>query len=169
LPQFLNFSIAKCAGSPYFSKYSHGYVISLFERPGGGEDQMNDLKKKNRTVTIIRLIARILSIISIAFILIMVVPHLFFPQQSKPPTFGEIVGLFFFPFGVFIGLIVAWKSEGPGGMIAIGSVICFHVTMLITGGSLDLNPFIEGLAVPGLLFLIWWFLSRGRLETKEAG
>ncbi|NIM98662.1 MAG: hypothetical protein GTO24_11465 [candidate division Zixibacteria bacterium] len=129
---------------------------------------MNDLTNKNRTVTIIRWIARILSIISVAFLLIMVVPQLFSPQQSKPLAFGETVGLFFFPLGVCIGLIIAWKWEGLGGMIAVGGAICFHVTMLITGGSLDINPFIEALAVPGLLFLTCWLLSRGRLETKEA-
>ncbi|KPL00500.1 MAG: hypothetical protein AMJ91_04435 [candidate division Zixibacteria bacterium SM23_73_3] len=129
---------------------------------------MNDLKNKNRTISVIRWIARILSIISIAFILLMVVPQLFCPQETNPLTLGEIVGLFFFPFGVFIGLIIAWKWEGLGGMIAVGSVICFHVTMLISGGSLDINPFIEGTAVPGLLFLICWLLSRDRLETKEA-
>jgi hypothetical protein len=134
----------------------------------GGEVQMNDLKSKNRTVTIIRWIARILSIMSVAFLLIMVVPQLLNPQQSKTLTFGEIVGLFFFPLGVCVGLIIAWKWEGQGGVIAVGSVICFHVTMLITGGSLDINPFIEGLAVPGVLFLICWFLSRRRLETREA-
>lgn len=129
---------------------------------------MNDSRGKNPTVTIIRRIARILSVISVAFLLIMVVPQLFSSQQSRPLTFGETVGLFFFPFGVCVGLIIAWKWEGLGGIIAVGSVICFHVIMLITGGSLDINPFIEGLAVPGVLFLISWFLSHGRLETKEA-
>ncbi len=129
---------------------------------------MNDSGSKNPTVTTIRRIARILSIISVALLLIMVIPQLFSPQQSKPLTFGETVGLFFFPFGVIIGLIAAWKWEGLGGIIAVGSVICFHLTMLITGGSPDLNPFIEGLAVPGVLFLVCWFLSRARLETKEA-
>jgi len=129
---------------------------------------MNDSKNKNRKVVIIRWIARIWSIASIAFLLFMVIGHLFGSEQSNPPTFGEMVGLFFFPLGVFIGLIIAWKWEGLGGMIAIGSIICFHVTMLITGGSLDINPFIDGVAASGLLFLVCWLLSRGRLETKEA-
>jgi hypothetical protein len=78
-----------------------------------------------------------------------------------------MVGLFFFPFGVFIGLIIAWRWEGLGGMIAISSIIGFHVTMLISGGSLDINLFIDGVAAPGLLFLGCWFLSRGRLEIKQ--
>lgn len=129
---------------------------------------MKDSKNKNRTVTIIRWIARIWSIASIAFLLVMVIGHLFGSEQSNPPTFGEMVGLFFFPFGVFIGLIIAWKWEGLGGMIAIGSIIGFHMTMLILGRSLDINPFIDGVAAPGFLFLICWFLSRGRLKIKEA-
>lgn len=129
---------------------------------------MNNSKNKNRAVTIIRWIARSWSILSIAFLLLMFIGETFFTSgESNPITFRDMVGLIFFPFGLCIGLIIAWKWEELGGMIAIGSTIGFHVTMLISSGSLDINPFIEGTAAPGLLFLICWLLSRGQLETKE--
>lgn len=129
---------------------------------------MNGPKNKNMTVIIMRWIARILGSAGVALVMLFVIAHLFNPEGSGSPTFGEAVGLFFFPFGVCLGLIIAWKWEGLGGMITIVSIVGFHLTMLAVGGSLDINLFIDALAAPGFLFLIAWFLSRGSSKLKEA-
>lgn len=127
---------------------------------------MDDVRKNDWIVITIRWIARIWGSIGAAFLLFMTIGSLLGPENL--PTFGEWIQLLFFPFGVSIGLIAAWKWEGVGGLIAIGSVIVFHGTMLISHGRLDLNPFIDGIAAPGLLFLICWLLSRERSGISEA-
>ena len=105
-------------------------------------------------------IARISSLGSIAFLLFMVGGHLFGSEPSSgTPTFGEMIALSFFPLGVIIGLITAWKWDGLGGMIAVGSIISFHLTMFILHEKPSFDPLIDALAAPGLLFLLSWFLS----------
>jgi hypothetical protein len=132
-----------------------------------GQNQMNELKNKNRIVIVIRWVARILGGVGVALMMLFVIAHLFSPEGYGSPAFGEAVGLFFFPFGVCLGLIIAWKWEGLGGLVAVGSIIGFHLTMLAVGGSLDINAFIDGFAVPGLLFLIAWFLSRASSGLRK--
>jgi hypothetical protein len=57
-----------------------------------------------------------------------------------------------------VGLGIAWKWEGFGGCIAIGGIICYQM----------IDPSISKLAgqllfaVPGLLFILYWLLSRGQ-------
>ena len=105
-------------------------------------------------------IARISSLGSIAFLLFMVGGHLFGSEPSSgTPTFGEMIALSFFPLGVIIGLITAWKWDGLGGMIAVGSIIGFHLTMFMLHEKPSFDPLIDALAAPGLLFLLSWFLS----------
>jgi hypothetical protein len=55
----------------------------------------------------------------------------------------ELIGLFFFPCGLIVGLALAWYRELLGGLIAVGSVVCFYVIYegLLHGGW------------PG-----WWFI-----------
>jgi hypothetical protein len=63
-----------------------------------------------RGVTVIRWIARIWSIASIGFVLLMFVGSAiaegFDPAQFTP---RDLIGLFFFPFGVCLGMILAWR------------------------------------------------------------
>ena len=90
----------------------------------------------------------------------MVGGHLFGSEPlSGTPTFGEMIALSFFPLGVIIGLITAWKWDGLGGMIAVGSIIGFHLTMFMLHEKPSFDLLIDALASPGLLFLLSWFLS----------
>ena len=102
---------------------------------------MKDSKKQNRFLQVLRWFARIWSILSLAFLLL------------------------FFGSSIFssIGTILAWKWEGPGGIIAIGSIISFHLQMLFTHENLDFSLVIELLAAPGILFILYWLLSRKRI------
>ena len=116
---------------------------------------------KNLTLTILRWIARIWSYIVVAFIVLFVGAH-FFESGSGIGSMAleDAIAFAFFPIGLTVGLIIAWWKEGLGGLIATGSIIGFHLTMLIVGGKPDFVLLIELLAVPGPLFIIYWLLSR---------
>jgi len=70
---------------------------------------------RERGVTIVRWSARVWSIASVGFVLLMFVgsglAEGFNPAQF---AFRDLVGLFFFPFGVCLGMILAWRWEGLG-------------------------------------------------------
>jgi len=123
------------------------------------EDEKNVVSHKNLTLLILRWIARIWSYIVVAFIVLFVGAHLF-GSEGIGLKLDEAIAFTFFPIGLTVGLIIAWWKEGLGGIIATGSIIAFHLTMLIVGGNPDFVFLIELLAVPGPLFIICWLLSR---------
>ena len=124
---------------------------------------MNDSKNQNLVVTIIRWVARIWSILSLAFLLLFFGASIFSSIGAATFVFKDVLRFVFFPIGLTMGLIIAWKWEGLGGIIAIGSIIGFHLQMLVIHGKPDFVLFIELLAAPGILFILYWILSRKRV------
>ncbi|MCK5103502.1 MAG: hypothetical protein KAQ79_02560 [Cyclobacteriaceae bacterium] len=132
------------------------------------------MKNLKRIATIIRLIARIWGSLILLFLLFFVGGHvfvaLFGPEGSSDGGFnstGEMLTFyFFFPVGTMIGLAIAWKWEGLGGLITVGAII----GLFIMRPDLILHPFFIGMGIIGLLFIVYWVLTRGRqLETAEIG
>ena len=120
------------------------------------------MKSKSRLVTIIRWIARILGVLFIAFFLLMFIgEELSSNQETNPIAARELIGLVFV-FVYFVGLILAWKWEGLGGIIAAIGLIAFAI---LIPNALIL-AFV--MAVPAILFLICWFLSRSKPEPEAA-
>jgi len=128
---------------------------------------MNAEKKenvhKNLMLIILRWTARIWSYIVVTFIVLFVGASLFESGVGSMSS-GEAIAFAFFPIGLTIGLIIAWWKEGLGGIIATGSIIAFHLIMLIVNSKPDFVLFIELLAVPGPLFIIYWLLSRKKKQ-----
>ena len=118
---------------------------------------MNDVKRKKE---IIKWIARIWSILSLAFLLLFFGGSIFSSGEDDTFAIKDIFQFVFFPIGLSIGLILAWKWEGLGGIIAIASIIGFHLQMFIKNGEIYFTLIIELLAVPGILFILYWLLSR---------
>ena len=89
----------------------------------------------------LRWIARLLSIGSIGFILLFV-----FGESSDwlSVRAQDLVGLIFFPFGLMLGLVLGWRREFSGGIIAVGSIALFYL--------------VYGLAINRAIFTGWWFL-----------
>jgi hypothetical protein len=83
----------------------------------------------------------------------------FNPAQFTP---RDWVGLFFFPFGVCLGIVMAWRWEGLGGSITVGSLMAFYAALWVMGSRLPGGPYFALVAAPGVLFLICWLLSRYR-------
>jgi len=128
------------------------------------------MKNLKRIATIIRLIARIWGSLILLFLLFFVGAHIFGPEGAGDGGFnstGEMLTFyFFFPVGTMIGLAIAWKWEGLGGLITVGAII----GLFIVRPDLIPHPFFIGMGIIGLLFLAYWILNRGRqLEIAEIG
>ena len=120
---------------------------------------------KVKIVKGIRLIARVLGSLSVMFLLFMIIGNLIPLLNGPEETFGggfkstrEFVSFLFFPVSILIGLSLAWKWDGLGGIITIGGMIAFFILR----PDLISNLFMISLPAPGLLFLIYWILSRGQ-------
>jgi len=116
-----------------------------------------------RNIATIRRIARIWSIASVGFILLMFIGSgLAEGFNLAQFTSRDLVGLFFFPFGVGLGMIVAWRREGLGGGITVGSLLAFYAALWAMDGRFPRGPWFALVAAPGVLFLACWWLSRHR-------
>jgi hypothetical protein len=105
--------------------------------------------------------AKVWSVASIGFLLLMFIgsglEEGFNPAQF---VFRDLAGLLFFPFGVGLGMIVAWRWEGLGGAITVGSLLAFYAALRLMDGRFPRGPWFALVAAPGVLFLVCWWLSR---------
>ena len=124
---------------------------------------MTEVKKRNKAT--IKGIARIWSILSLAFLLLFFGASIIGSIGKDTFAFKDVFQFVFFPVGLTIGLIIAWKWEGLGGIIAIASIIGFHLQMLVKHGKPDFVLFIDLLAAPGILFILYWILSRKQIVS----
>ena len=105
----------------------------------------------------LRWIARVCSILSVGVLLLFFVGEGFNPTKVAP---REWVGLLFFPFGVVVGLMLAWWREGLGGVISVGSLLAFYVLYgLLLSGAIPRGSAFLLFAAPGGLFVVCWMLS----------
>ncbi|HEY60461.1 MAG TPA: hypothetical protein G4N92_07255 [Anaerolineae bacterium] len=118
-----------------------------------------NIKKSVTEENVMRWIARIWSIASILFILVMFIGSLF-SGDSSIFSLRDVIGLFFFPIGVFVGLVLAWRWEGIGGVITVASFFAFYLTLWSFDGRLPRGPYFALTAAPGLLFLVNWCLTK---------
>ncbi|MBE0639567.1 MAG: hypothetical protein IH598_13705 [Bacteroidales bacterium] len=126
------------------------------------------MKNKKMAAIIIRWIARIWGSCSLAFMLFFLGAHLIGSITSEGEEFNsqsEMVSFAFFPVSIIIGLIVAWKWEGVGGLITIAGIVGFHFLR----PDLLFDPWISGLAAPGLFFILYWLISRGQTNALNSG
>jgi hypothetical protein len=120
------------------------------------------MKNKNQPAQIIRLIARIWGTISLVFLVYFFGAHLIDSLSGGGDPLGnfksdsEMISFAFFPLSLIIGLAIAWKWEGLGGFITIGGIIGFQIMR----PDLLFNLMIDGLAIPGLFYIVYWFLTR---------
>jgi hypothetical protein len=112
-------------------------------------------------------IARIWSLVAIAFVLVFVFGEVL-SGHGVGPTAAEWIGLSLWPGGVCLGLVVAWFRKGPGGVIATGSLIGFYVWHLLDRGTFPRGPFFLLVAAPGVLFLFSSLVSRLPQQMRSA-
>lgn len=97
----------------------------------------------------LRWIARIWGIGSTLLLLAFV----FGGEEHLRFRFEEAIPFLFFPVGVVIGFLVAWKWELAGGLITVGSLTAFYAYMLLVGGRWP-GPYFSLFAAPGFIHLI---------------
>ena len=78
-------------------------------------------------IRVLRWTAHAASLVSLAFL------AMFATSGGAAPSGYEWLLLAFFPMGVAIGTIVAWRREILGGVIAASSLAAFHALLLLDG------------------------------------
>jgi hypothetical protein len=116
--------------------------------------------EERNSVFITRWIARMWGTGIVALVALFAVMQLVSPD-APPPTPTEWVGVVFFPIGLCVGLVLAWRWEAFGGAVAIGSFVAFEAWMSTSGAGMPSGTYFIPAAAPGALFLLSWFLSRG--------
>lgn len=117
----------------------------------------NLVESQPKFTNMIRWTARILSVVSIAVVLSFMVGEGFDYTRIKTT---EWILFLFFPFGISLGMILAWWREGVGGIITVSSLIMFYVTHLIIAGRFPHGLAFLVFAIPGFLFLLCWYRTR---------
>jgi hypothetical protein len=118
--------------------------------------------KENETTFehIFRLSARGASIACLAII--------FFFFLGEGIDFGNVsanewVGLAFFPIGVLIGLVLAWREEFLGGLITLISIASFYLVYgWLLNSSIRQGWAFLPFAIPGILFMVYGWLRTAR-------
>lgn len=109
------------------------------------------LTKRYHRLKWLRRAARLTSLLSIAGLLMFAIGEGFDTGRLAP---AEWAGFLFFPVGLIAGLIIGWKSELAGGLIALISLLGFYLIYgLLLSGSLPSGPAFLVFALPAFLFL----------------
>ncbi len=111
---------------------------------------MNSLTLK-RTHSPIRWTARILSLLSIAVLLLFMFGEGFNPFHLNS---REVLLAVFFPLGVMLGMGLAWRWEAFGGGLTVLSFAAFYGIHWLGSGRFPGGIFFALFASPGLLFLL---------------
>jgi cytochrome bd-type quinol oxidase subunit 2 len=113
----------------------------------------------------LRRVARIWSIVVIAFTLFMAVAHIVVPEPETtdyPPIENLLPVVMVLS---VLGLAIAWRREAIGGAINVG-LFLVHMGLywIIRGKPFPILavPTLSAAVVPGVLFLICWWRSRSK-------
>lgn len=119
------------------------------------------MKNQKKTLNTIRWIARIWGSLILAFVLFFVLVSIFGDEESGEgfQNTSEVITFIFFPISSIIGLSIALKWEGLGGLITIGGIIGLFVMRPDLISNLYL---IAGIAPPSILYILYWYLPKGQ-------
>jgi len=116
-------------------------------------------------ITILRWIARGWSVGSLLLLLAMVIGEGDPGAARLSPS--EVIGMVFFPAGIVLGLLLAFRNERLGGLICVASFAGFYLWHVIVSGRLPQGPYFALFAAPGALFLICSVLSARHSDGTE--
>ena len=113
---------------------------------------------------IVRWTARFWSLATISFVIAFIAG-----EGIHPSAVHEWIGLVFFPFGVCAGMLLAWRYEASGGLVAVASLLAFYAVSLVSIGRFPSGWAFLVFAAPGFLFLLAWALSPPRAPASQIG
>lgn len=100
--------------------------------------------------------ARILGTLVIIFLLFMTIGELFTDSNTTAISNSDVIALLLFPGSTIIGLLLAFKWKGIGGLITVGGMIFLHIIR----PDLASSALISAFAFPGLLYIIFSVWSK---------
>lgn len=71
----------------------------------------------------------------------------------------EILLSICFPFGIGIGMVIAWFNEKTGSLITVISFFGFYLIHLGFSGTFPKGPYFFLFSFPGFIFLAHWILE----------
>ena len=129
---------------------------------------MNKPTPKPGTLALtVRRMARGWSIASMGFVLLIFLGELIFPHAEGPVRLRDLVLFVFFPIGICAGMILAWRWEGLGGGVTVGSLLGLYTAMRVMDGRFRGGPFFALVAAPGFLFLLSWAMTVTRKKESD--
>ena len=122
--------------------------------------------KRRVSASYLRRIARVWSLVSIGFVLLIFVGQALTSTTQTMVAASELVGLAFFPIGVCFGAILAWRREALGGSICLLSLFAFYAWCRVATGRFPGGPYFALIALPGALFLAASLLWRPEVTAR---
>lgn len=113
-------------------------------------------------VRVLRWVARAASLASLGLL------AMFALSGGDAPTASEWLMLAFFPIGVAIGMLVAWRSEILGGSIAAASLGAFYAIVSLDASRPPMGPWFVVFASPALVLLVCGLMARASLRRSAA-
>jgi hypothetical protein len=105
----------------------------------------------------LRWLARGLSVLAVGLVLLFAIGE---ELNLARFTARELVLFVFFPIGVCLGMVVAWRREGLGGFITVASLAAFYLADRVISPGYPRGFAFLAFASPGFLFLICGLWSR---------
>lgn len=124
------------------------------------------LRQETAWIVGVRWFARATSVLSIGLLLLFIIG-----EGSGPRAVAsrEWIGLLFFPFGVVVGMLVAWKRELLGSLLSIASLVCFYIVYgFILNGRLPGAWAFAAFTSPAFFFLLTWLTERTMKRNRHA-
>jgi len=114
---------------------------------------------RDRSVTVLRWVARIWSIASVGLLCAFL-----FGEGPPPVTVKHML----FPFGVMLGLILAWWFERIGGLVAAACMLLFYVLEYLGYGRFPKGYAFILISAPSVLFLLCGSLRARQMKDATA-
>ena len=106
---------------------------------------------------VLRWSARVLSILVLAAVCLFAIGE---GRNRSHLTPRESALFLFFPFGVCLGMAVAWRWEALGGGITVASLAAFYLVHRLVSSHFPGGLAFVVMASPGFLFLLCWLWTR---------
>ena len=128
---------------------------------------MNEITSAStRWVKTFRWTARIIGILAIAVFLVFFIADCI--KKGTIAIESDRILMTVFMFLAFIGLIISWKREGIGGVVALIGMIGFNIFAppSLAEAAIFLMTGLYGL--PALLFVFCWWQTKKQLNPKTS-
>ena len=99
---------------------------------------------------------------------VLMLPAYRIQDGSLLPEGNDAIPFLFSPIGYTIGLIVALKWEGLGGLINVACVIGWQIALSVVKSDSGSGFVFYLTAIPGLVFIALWYADRRLRREHEA-